>query len=475
MGFQHDPAAVRGGFQGVPHRLIEIARRIARRRLEAAVFALAICFVMMLLYRVIFRGGVEAVHASLRVSFAVIRRDGGGFMFGRGGGDIAALAHREMGVGFVFGIGHIMIGIVEIACFRSPIKAACLAMPMMCSAAAVGDQFLIGRMFVLTVCKGERPAFQRGFAPFRGGYRRAVKGSLVDMACAGQLDPINKFIGVPAVNLQLAAVDTKTRWIRTIRPDRRAIVQRVLDDQPSGISAAFRLSVNRIAAAAYQSALHRQLCALAENQSADAAYGQVSMNGYVASLNHVGLAVGKVCVPIAAFINRAVSAPTGMPYNIAIGINRIREDISAIRQRRRLAEPVGQRRQLLRVFQLCLLFFGQGVIIRVAGGLKRLVDRHGILIVHAVQLVHSGQGIDQRLNGGHGLPCGRILLLFFLFRRLILLLFFPVRRVCRFLHGRGRLRRPLRPLRQRRRGQQRQAERQSYEQAQNSFFHIFPP
>ena len=148
-------------------------------------------------------------------------------------------------------------------------------------------------------------------------------------------------------------------------------------------------------------------------------------------------------------------------------------------QRRRLAEPVGQRRQLLRVFQLCLLFFGQGVIIRVAGGLKRLVDRHGIIIVHAVQLVHSGQSVDHRLHGGHGLLCGRILLLFFLFRRLILLLrgrrlilllFFPVRRVCRFLHGRGRLRvRLFRPCGGD--GQERQAQGQRHEHTQYSFFH----
>lgn len=98
-------------------------------------------------------------------------------------------------------------------------------MPMMCGA-AVGDQFLIDRMFVLTVCKGERPAFQRGFAPHLGGYRRAVKGALVDMACAGQLDPVNKFIGVPAVNLQLAAVDMKRRCTRGVggKPDRRAAI-----------------------------------------------------------------------------------------------------------------------------------------------------------------------------------------------------------------------------------------------------------
>ena len=448
--------------------------------METAVLALAICIVMMLLYRVIFRGGIEAVPASLRVSLAVVRWDGGGVMFGRGGGDIAALAHREMGVGFVCGIGHIMIGIVEIACFRSPIKAACLAMPMMCGAAVVANQFLIGRMFVLAVCKGERPAFQRVCAPHLGGYRRAVKGALVDMACAGQLDPVNKFIGVPAVNLQLAAVDTKTRWIRTIRPDRRAIVQRVLDDQPSGISAAIRLSVNRIAAAAYQSALHRQLCALAEDQTAAAADGQISADGHVVSLNHVELGVGKVCVRLAVFTDGALSAPTGMPYNAAIGINRIRGDIFALRQRRRLAEPVGQRRQLLRVFQLCLLFFGQGFIISVAGGLKRLVDRHGIIIVHAVQRFRVRQSVDQRLDGGHGLLYSRILLLFFLFRRLIrllrfrrlaLLLCFPVYRVCRFLHGRGCLRRPLRPLRQRRRGQQRQAQGQRHEQTPHSLFH----
>ena len=200
------------------------------------------------------------------------------------------------------------------------------------------------------------------------------------------------------------------------------------------------------------------------------------MNGYVASLNHVGLAVGKVRVPIAAFINRAVSAPTGMPYNAAIGINRIREDISAILQRRDLrVEPVGQRRQLLRVFQLCLLFFGQGFIISFAGGLKRLVDRHGILIVHAVQRFRVRQSVDHRLHGGHGLLCGRILLLFSLFRRLVLLLRSPVCRVCRFLHGRGRLRRPLRLLCQRRRGQQRQAQGQRHETTQDTLLHRVPP
>ena len=185
-----------------------------------------------------------------------------------------------------------------------------------------------------------------------------------------------------------------------------------------------------------------------------------------------------------------------MPYNAAIGINRIREDISAILQRRDLrVEPVGQRRQLLRVFQLCLLFFGQGFIISFAGGLKRLVDRHGILIVHAVQFRRVRQSVDHRLHGGHGLVllCGRILLLFFLFRRLalllrfrrlalllrfrrlIFLLHFPVCRVCRFLHGRGRLRRPLRLLRQRRRGQQRQAQGQRHETTQDTLLHRSPP
>ena len=169
--------------------------------------------------------------------------------------------------------------------------------------------------------------------------------------------------------------------------------------------------------------------------------------------------------------------------------------VSARRQCRRLAEPGGQCLQLLRVFQLCLLSLGQGFIIRVAGGLKRLVDRHGIRIVHAVQFGCVRQSVDHRLHIGHGLVllCGRILLLFFLFRRLVLLLRFrrlifllrfhrlvfllrfPVRRVCRFLHGRGRLRRPLRLLCQRRRGQQRQAQGQRHETAQDTLLHRSPP
>ena len=166
-----------------------------------------------------------------------------------------------------------------------------------------------------------------------------------------------------------------------------------------------------------------------------------------------------------------------------------------LRQCRRLAEPLGQRLQLLRVFQLCLLSLGQGVIIRVADGLKRLVDLHGILIVHAVQFRRVRQSVDHRLHLGHGLVllCGRIFLLFFLFRRLalllrfrrlalllrfrrlIFLLRFPVCRVCRFLHGRGRLRRPLRLLCQRRRGQQRQAQGQRHETAQDTLLHRSPP
>ena len=167
--------------------------------------------------------------------------------------------------------------------------------------------------------------------------------------------------------------------------------------------------------------------------------------------------------------------------------------VSARRQCRRLAEPGGQCLQLLRVFQLCLLSLGQGFIIRVAGGLKRLVDRHGIRIVHAVQFRRVRQSVDHRLHGGHGLLCGRVLLLFFLLRRLALLLRFrrlalllrgrrlvfllrfPVCRVCRFLHGRGRLRRPLRLRRQRRRGQQRQAQGQRHETAQDTLLHRSPP
>ena len=80
-------------------------------------------------------------------------------------------------------------------------------MPMMCGAAVVGNQFLIGIMLVLAVCKGERPAFQRVCAPNLGGQRRAVKGALVDMVRAGQLDPVNERLGASAVDRHLAAVN----------------------------------------------------------------------------------------------------------------------------------------------------------------------------------------------------------------------------------------------------------------------------
>ena len=146
-----------------------------------------------------------------------------------------------------------------------------------------------------------------------------------------------------------------------------------------------------------------------------------------------------------------------------------------LRQRLSLAEPVGQRRQLLRVFQLCLLFLGQGVIIGVAGGLKRLVDRIPRRIVHAVQFRRVRQSIDHRLHVGHGLVLlySRGLLLFFLFRRLIFLLCFPVCRVCRFLHGRGRLRCKIYCLCQCRCGHHCQAQSQHKKQACNSFSYVY--
>ena len=220
-----------------------------------------------------------------------------------------------------------------------------------------------------------------------------------------------------------------------------------------------------------------------------------------------------ICIGFVSFANfQCIRSRAGQPL-IKVNITMVFLGAAALtadavvlmlarRQRLKLAEPLGQRRQLLRVLQLCLLFFVQGFIIRFAGGLKRLVDRHGILVVHAVQFRRVRQSVDHRLHGGHGLLCGRILLLFFLFRRLILLLHFrrlalllrfrrlalllhfrrlalllrfPVCRVCRFLHGRGRLRRPLRLLCQRRRGQQRQAQGQRHETAQDTLLHRFPP
>ena len=206
-------------------------------------------------------------------------------------------------------------------------------------------------------------------------------------------------------------------------------------------------------------------------------------------------------------------AGTTAAEEVLMRFPRLRCRVRFRRQRRRLAEPVGQRLQLLRVFQLFPLFFVQCFIIRFAGGLKRLVDRHGILIVHAVQFRRVRQSVDHRLQVGHGhvLLCGRVLLLFFLFRglalllrsrrlvfllrgrrlifllrfhrlifllrfrRLVFLLRFPVCRVCRFPHGRGRLRRPLRLRRQRRRGKQRQAQGQRHETTQDTLLHRFPP
>ena len=115
--------------------------------------------------------------------------------------------------------------------------------------------------------------------------------------------------------------------------------------------------------------------------------------------------------------------------------------------------------------------------------------------INAIVCEDRGHADMVRLHIGHGLVLlySRVLLLFFLLRRLVLplrfrrlalllrgrrlllLLRFPVCRVCRFLHSRGRLRRPLRLLRQRRRGQQRQAQGQRHETTQDTLLHRFPP
>ena len=165
--------------------------------------------------------------------------------------------------------------------------------------------------------------------------------------------------------------------------------------------------------------------------------------------------------------------------------------------------PLQNGDHLLRTGEGGLLVLRQGVVGLIgfgrskAGALPRLA-------VHAVQFRRVRQIVDHRLHVGHGLVLlySRDLPLFFLFRRLIFLLRFrrlvlllrfrrlvlllrfrrlifllrfPVCRVCRFLHGRGRLCRPLRLLCQRRRGQQRQAQGQRHETAQKTLLHRSPP
>ena len=153
------------------------------------------------------------------------------------------------------------------------------------------------------------------------------------------------------------------------------------------------------------------------------------------------------------------------------------------RQRDLFVRPLQNGDHLLRTGEGGLLFLRQGVVglIGLGRGKAGALPRR---IVHAVQFRRVRQSVDHRLHGGHGLLRGRVLLLFFLFRRLalplrgrrlILLLRFPVCRVCRFLHGRGRLCRPLRLLCQRRRGKQRQAQGQRHETAQDTLLHRFPP
>ena len=165
--------------------------------------------------------------------------------------------------------------------------------------------------------------------------------------------------------------------------------------------------------------------------------------------------------------------------------------------------PLQNGDHLLRTGEGGLLVLRQGVVglIGFGRGKAGALSRR---IVHAVQFGCVRQSVDHRLHIGHGLVLlyGRILLLFFLFRglifllrfrrlifllrlprlvlllrfrRLALLLRFPVCRVCRLPHSRGRLRRPLRLLRQRRRGQQRQAQGQRHETTQDTLLHRFPP
>ena len=128
----------------------------------------------------------------------------------------------------------------------------------------------------------------------------------------------NKFLGYPADNRHLAAVDTQTRIICTCSPNRRAITIRIIDNQLPGVGAVVRLPVNvkLLAAGVDQSAVDRQLCALTKHQTAilRTIDSQIPIDGYGA-LNHIVLAAQS---RLSSCEQGTRSAEIGIRYNVTI-------------------------------------------------------------------------------------------------------------------------------------------------------------
>lgn len=156
------------------------------------------------------------------------------------------------------------------ASLDTPLKAARFALPtMLCFADFNIINILRIVLSMAAVLKDKRRPLYRGHpAPLCGQYLLGSKSGCVYLACAVQLDPFDQLPGVPGVDRHLAAVDVELRCRCTSSPDRRAIVQRIVDDQFSSIGAIVRCPVNAktTAAVVYQSAVDRQRCASAENQ-----------------------------------------------------------------------------------------------------------------------------------------------------------------------------------------------------------------
>ena len=320
--------------------------------------------------------------------------------------------------------------------------------------------FRINGIVMLAVVQHEFPARYGGCPPLRGRFRLTVKDAFVYRLCAVQLDIVNKFLGTPTVDRYLAAADTQP-WRRfTFRTDRRAIAIGIIDDQLTDIGTIVRLPVNvkSIAAAVYQSTFNRQRRALTKHQTAffRTVYRQVTADGYVA-LNDVVLAAQN---RIIFREYRTCSIKTGILYNVTICISTVRIDCY-IRQRRNLPiEPAEQRLKAFRARDLRLLLRRQRVI-GIICLLNRHVCRQNLVVIHRGQFVRIGQRVDLCLHGGHGFRAG-------------LRLGFRFRVSARRFHGGRAVHRPQ-LVRQRGRGQERQAQGQRHEHTQYSFFHIFPP